>query len=109
MKKSDQQGSPANDTDIFRLRKNTKLNEALFLSKIILKKHGSVQIQGMGQCISLVTKLSQILSKNGFALIKNLQSQNVERDGNRSINPKLSVKMEKSAEFDNLTKDIVVK
>lgn len=44
MKKSDQQGSPANDTDIFRLRKNTKLNEALFLSKIILKKHGSVQI-----------------------------------------------------------------
>ena len=44
MKKNDQQGSSSNDTDIFRLRKNTKLNEALFLSKIILKKHGSVQI-----------------------------------------------------------------
>ena len=54
----------------------------------------------MGECISLVTKISQILSKNGFAIIVNLKSENIERENSRSINPKLSIKLNQSKNFD---------
>ena len=109
MRKTEQSTPATNDTDIYRVRKDSKLNQGLFLCKVILKKHGTIQIEGMGECISLVTKLSQILSKNNFAVMCNLKSENVEREGQRSINPKLSVKMQKSAEFDKLTENIVPK
>jgi hypothetical protein len=74
-----------------------------------MKKHGSVQIEGMGECISLVAKLSQILSKNNFANVKSINSENVEKANTRAINPKLIVLLNKSAEFDELTKKIEVK
>jgi hypothetical protein len=45
---STEQTTKLNDTDVFRVRRETRLNQAVFLSKIILKKHGSVQIEGMG-------------------------------------------------------------
>ena len=101
--------SKFNETDIYRIRKNSRLNQGLFLCKLILKKHGTVQIEGMGECISLVAKVSQILLKNGFAVVKNINSQSVERENNKSINPKLAIKMEKTANFDDLTKNIVLK
>lgn len=97
------EGPKFNETDIFRIRRDSKLNQGLFLCKIILKKHGTVQIQGMGECISLVAKISQILSKNGLASTVKITSGNVQREDNRSINPRLTIKMEKSANFDKLT------
>ena len=63
----------------------------------------------MGECISLVTKMSQILSKNGFANMKSLRSENVQRENSRSINPKLSVKLETAKDFDKLTENIQLK
>jgi hypothetical protein len=51
----------------------------------------------MGESISLVSKLSQILSKNGLATVKNIVSSNVERENTRSINPKLTIKLAKTA------------
>jgi hypothetical protein len=57
----------------------------------------------MGESISLVCKLSQILSKNGLALLKNITANNVENDNSRSINPKLTIKLSKTADFDKLT------
>lgn len=98
-----------NETDVYRVSRNSRLNQSLFLCKLILKKHGNVQIEGMGESISLVSKLSQILSKNKFAVIKNIASSNVEREDSKSINPKLSIKLGKTAEFDKLTEDIVLK
>ena len=41
--------------------------------------------------------------------MKSIHSENVERENSRSINPKLSVKLEKSAEFDKLTENIQLK
>lgn len=64
---------------MFRVRRETRLNQGLFLCKIILKKHGTVQVEGMGECISLVAKLSQILAKNGLATTQKIVSENVER------------------------------
>jgi hypothetical protein len=45
---STEQNQKFNNTDVFRVRRETRLNQGIFLSKIILKKHGSVQIEGMG-------------------------------------------------------------
>jgi hypothetical protein len=36
------------DTNVYRVRRDTRLPQGLFLSKIIIKKHGSVQIEGVG-------------------------------------------------------------
>lgn len=97
------------DTNVYRVRKDSRLNQGLFLCKLILKKHGNIQIEGMGESISLVSKVSQILSKNGFATITNIASGNVERENSNSINPKLTVKLTKSAGFDKLTEDLVLR
>ena len=102
-------GPKFNETDVYRVRKNSRLNQGVFLCKVIMKKHGSVQVEGMGECISLVTKISQILTKNGFANLKNLKSENVEREDSKSINPKLSIKLEKSDKFEELTSNITIK
>lgn len=105
----DKQGPKFNENNIYRVRRDSRLNQGLFLCKLVLKKHGSVQIEGMGESISLVSKLAQILSKNKLAVIKSIASGNVEREGSHSINPKLTVKLDKSAEFDKLTQDLVLK
>lgn len=67
-----------NENDLYRVRKNTRLNEALYLSKVVLKKHGTIQIEGMGECISMVAKLSQILSKDKLAKIESIKADNVD-------------------------------
>ena len=75
----------------------------------MLKKHGSAQIEGMGECISLVSKFAQILNKNGLATITNIRSENVERGERKAVNPKLIVTLTKSAEFDKLTEGLTLK
>lgn len=98
-----------NENNVYRVRRTSRLNEGLFLSKLVLKKHGSVQIEGLGETISLVFKLSQILSKNGFATISTIREENLEREGRREINPKISILLTKSAQFDTLTKDLILR
>ena len=105
----DRENPKFNETNIFRVRRDSRLNQGLFLCKLILKKHGSVQIEGMGECISLVTKISQLLSKDGLAQVSNIRSEDVHRENSRAINPKLSIKLAKSAQFDDLTKDLVLR
>jgi cystathionine beta-lyase family protein involved in aluminum resistance len=85
------------------------LNQGLFLSKLVLKKHGSVQIEGMGECISLAFKFAQILSKNGYAAIQSIQEENVEREGRKEINPKITILLKKSADFDKLTEGLTLR
>jgi hypothetical protein len=104
-----ERGPKFNETNVYRVRRSSRLNEGLFLSKLVLKKHASVQIEGMGECISLAFKFGQILSKNGLANIKSIREENIEREGRKEINPKITIVLEKSADFDNLTKDIVLK
>jgi hypothetical protein len=71
-----------------------------------MKKHGSVQIEGMGETISLVAKFGQLLAKNGLAVVKSVSSENVELENKKQINPKLIITLNKSADFDKLTEDI---
>jgi hypothetical protein len=98
-----------NDTNIYRVRKNSKLNQGMFLCKLIMKKHGTVQIEGMGETVSLVAKYGQLLTKNGFAVVQSINSENVDLEGRKQINPKLIITLKKSADFDKLTEDIQLK
>ena len=79
------------------------------MAKLVLKKHGSAQIEGMGECISLVSKFAQILSKNGLASITKISSENVERGDRKAINPKMIVTLKKSADFDKLTEGLTLR
>jgi hypothetical protein len=45
----------------------------------------------MGECISLAFKFGQILSKNGLVTIKSIREENVEREGRKEINPKITL------------------
>lgn len=98
-----------NETNVYRVRKDSRLNQGLFLCKVIIKKHGSVQIEGMGETVSLVAKYGQLLAKNGFATIESISSESVTFEGKRQVNPKLIMKLKKSADFDKLTEDIQLK
>lgn len=98
-----------NETNIYRIRKSSKLNQGLFLSKLVLKKHGDIHIEAMGECISLAFKMSQILSKNGYATIQSIREENVEREERSSINPKITVVLKKSPAFDKLTEGLTLR
>ena len=63
----------------------------------------------MGESISLAFKFSQILSKNGYATITSIQEENVEREGRREINPKITIVLKKSANFDKLTEGLTLR
>ena len=105
----ERKGVKFNETNVYRVRKSSKLNQGLFLSKLILKKHGDLQVEGMGECISLVFKTAQILSKNGLASISAIKEENIEREGRKGINPKVSVVLKKSADFDKLTEGLTLR
>lgn len=98
-----------NETNVYRVRKDSRLNQGLFLCKVILKKHGSVQIEGMGETVSLVAKYGQLLAKNGLATIESISSESVTFEDKRQVNPKLIITLKKSANFDKLTEDIQLK
>ena len=103
------EGPKFNETNVFRVRRDTRLNQGLFLAKLVIKKHGSAQIEGMGETISLVSKFAQLLVKDGLATISNIRSENVERGDRKSINPKMIISLTKSANFDKLTEGLVLK
>ena len=104
-----QRGPKLNETNVFRVRRNSQLTKGLFFSKLIVKKHGSVKIEGMGECISLAFKLAQILTKNGLTNIQKIEEENVDREGKREIHPKIAITLTKTQNFDKLTENIVLR
>ena len=98
-----------NDSNVYRVRKNTRLNQGLFLAKLIIKKHSNIQIEGMGECISLAFKFTQILSKNGYATIEKIKEENFEDKNSKSLNPKISITLKKTAQFDKMTEGITLR
>lgn len=99
--------TPKQDTNIYRVRRDSKVAQGIFLCKIIMKKHGSVQIEGVGESISIVAKLAQILSKDGLAQVELLTADNIGE--NQTIKPKLIAKLKTGARFEELTQNIVPK
>jgi hypothetical protein len=49
------------------------------------------------------------LAKNGYAAIQNIREENVEREGRREINPKITILLKKTADFDKLTEGLTLR
>lgn len=103
------EGGKFNDSNVYRVGRNSRVNEAVFLAKLVLKKHSSAQLEALGQSISLQFKIAQILSKNGYATIQSIKEENFEREGRREINPKVTIVLQKSKDFDKLTEGLTLR
>lgn len=98
------QGDNKPEPDVYRVRRNSRLTEALFLTKIIMKKHGRCQLEGMGESISLVAKIAQILTKDQVAVLEKTSALNVSES--KSVSPKLVISLGKGKLFEQLTENI---
>lgn len=98
------------DANVYRLSNRTPFRNAIFHSKIIIKKHGSVKIEAIGAVTSEATKIAQTLVKHGYALIKSIHTEQfVGSDEHSRFQIKISILLEKSAQFDAMTETIVIK
>jgi hypothetical protein len=96
------------DSNIYRLANRVPLRKAMFLSKIILKKHGSLQLESVGIATSEASKLAQMLTKHGYAKLKSIRTEQFHSESGRErgFQVKLFIVLEKGADFDKLTEDI---
>lgn len=98
------------DSNIYRLSFRNRTGKSVFLSKVIMKKHGSIQIDSVGAATSEATKVAQILVKHGYANIKSIKTEQFRAEEGdrkeRGFQVKLIILLEKSANFDKLTEDL---
>ena len=63
------------EANIYRLSSKVLFRQAVFFSKIIMKKHGNVQIEAIGAATSEATKVAQTLVKHGYAKLKSIRTE----------------------------------
>lgn len=101
------------ETNVYRLSTRSATGRSLFLSKLIMKKHGSIELDSVGVSTTEACKVAQILVKQGYAKIKSIHTEEFKsgredrRDGRFQV--KLVIVLEKSAGFDKLTEDLSIK
>jgi hypothetical protein len=85
--------------------------QAIFYSKIIIKKHGSVQIEAIGAATSEASKVAQTLVKHGYAKIQSLRTEQFvgDRGDKDRFQIKIVIHLTKSADFDKMTETLVIK
>ena len=81
------------------------------ISKLILRKFGKLELSSLGRAADNAVRLAEFLERNQYATIDRIESNIVEvsdsRSGTGSRNElALSVKLTKSKEFDDLTKEL---
>ena len=98
------------ETNVYRLSSKTNFRQAIFICKIILKKHGNVQIESIGTASSEASRVIHTLEKHGYATLKSLRTEQFvgDRDEGR-FQTKLIGVLDKSAEFDKLTENIEIR
>lgn len=63
------------ETNIYRLSLKNPFRQSVFVSKIIMKKQGSVQIESVGAATSEASRVAQTLVKHGYAKIKSISTE----------------------------------
>lgn len=98
------------DPNVYRLSSRIALKQAIFFSKIIMKKHGSVRLEAIGTVSSEASKIAQTLVKHGYAVVKSIQTEQFASTREHSrFTIKISILLEKSAQFDKMTETLVIK
>ena len=99
------------ETNVYRLSLRTPYRQSIFISKIIMKKHGSVQLESVGAATSEASRVAQTLVKHGYAKIKSINTEQFVpgREERGRFQIKLIIVLEKAADFDKLTETLVIK
>merc|ERR1712066_473503 len=80
----------------------------IFLSKVVLKKFGELELKALGQAADICVRVSENLERFGYAKIKRIFSETVDLDDNdrKRKGARFVVRLEKTAEFDKLTQNL---
>lgn len=108
-----EQRKRVDETNVYRVSARSQTGRSLFLSKIIMKKHGSIELDAVGATSAEATKVAQILVKQGYAKIRSIKTEQFnggrEERRDQRFQVKLVIVLDKSADFDKLTEDLNIK
>jgi len=81
----------------------------IFLSKIILKKFGEIELKALGQAADICVRVAENLERYKYAKIQRIFSESIELEDTdrKRKGARFVVKLEKSAEFDKLTENFL--
>ena len=79
----------------------------IFLSKVILKKFGEIQLNALGQAADICVRVAENLERYNYATIKRIYSETIDLDDSdrKRKGARFIVKLSKSEEFDKLTEN----
>ena len=108
--KKTEERNKVKDSNIYRISFKNGTGKSVFISKVIIKKFGSIQIESVGAATSEATKVAQILVKQGYATSKSIRTEQFHPDEIERREAKFQIKLivvlEKTAQFDKLTEDL---
>merc|ERR1712141_419933 len=81
----------------------------IFLSKVILKKFGEIQLNALGQAVDICVRVAENLERYNYAVIKRIYSETIDLDDSdrKRKGARFIVKLSKSEEFDKLTENFL--
>jgi hypothetical protein len=93
------------ETNELNISRSRKPNFYIFLSKIIMKKFGNIELRALGQAADVCVTVADTLQRHNYANITKIYSQTIELedDDRKRKGARLVVRLEKSDQFDKLT------
>merc|ERR1712039_85931 len=81
----------------------------IFLSKIILKKFGEIELKALGQAADICVRVAENLERYKYATVQRIYSETIdlEDQDRKRKGARFVVKLEKSSEFDKLTENFL--
>ena len=116
-----QEGTGAPRTEKFKLKEpeSKEINVSSkkdpksykLISKLILRKFGELELRSLGNAAESAVQLAESLVRNKFAVYERIESaltdiQDDNNDAGTRQGIKFTVRLKKSPEFDDLTKDL---
>merc|ERR1711939_87764 len=81
----------------------------IFLSKIILKKFGNIELKALGQAADICVRVAENLERYQYAKIKRIYSETIDLEDTdrKRKGARFVVKLAKSEQFDTLTENFL--
>merc|ERR1712146_141352 len=81
----------------------------IFLSKIILKKFGNIELKALGQAADICVRVAENLERYNYAKIVSIYSETIDLEDTdrKRKGARFVVKLKKSEEFDKLTENFL--
>merc|ERR1711981_911855 len=81
----------------------------IFLSKIILKKFGDIELKALGQAADICVRVAENLERYQYAKIKRIYSETIDLEDTdrKRKGARFVVRLDKSSKFDSLTENFL--